>query len=107
MATNNNNSPTTESLASGLQALEKFMGTDLRDKVELLLMRGAKKVLHKELHVEKHSEDDVRAVIDAFPAALSAFGEGGAVVGRLPIQNILMSRKSLPFIPCSLRKPIG
>jgi len=75
-------------------ALQKFMGVDVREKVKALLFVVAKEVLFKDLDVAKHSDDDVRAVIDAFPDALSAL-----MGGVLPIQKAATSLKAFPFIP--------
>jgi len=71
------------------------MGARLREKVKTLLMDVAKQVLNKDLDVAKHSEGDVRAVIDAFPDVLSA--PIGA--GYLMMQLAMAAPKTLPFIP--------
>jgi len=70
------------------------MGARLRRKVKTLLMDVAREVLHNDLDVAKHSEDDVRAVIDAFPYALSGIIGGG----YLMIQSAIAAPESLPFV---------
>jgi len=67
----------------------------LKDAMKMVqdLSIKAGKHLHK-LHVNNPSEDEVRAVINAFPASLSHINSKG----QLPIHSAMRHSKSLPFV---------
>jgi len=59
------------------------------------MTNDAAEFLHKKLHADKHTEDEVKTVIETFPSALSHMDNGG----RLPIQSAVCFTRSLPFVP--------
>jgi hypothetical protein len=105
MTTPNNDSmefPDTENLLR-LLLVEKNLSTTLRHKINdkamnLLedLTEDVVEFLHDDLDEEKHSEDDIRTLVQCVPTALSG---GEHEYGSIPIVNASCYRKQMPFIP--------
>ena len=105
MTTPNNDSmvfPDTENLLR-LLLIEKNLSTTLRHKINdkamnLLedLTEDVVEFLHDDLDEEKHSEDDIRTLVQCVPTALSG---GEHEYGSIPIVNASCYRKQMPFIP--------
>ena len=86
------------------------MSTDLLLQLEVhadsfleLAQEAAGRYLHH-LDVNKHSEDEVRAAIDAFPDALSHpyFDDGD-----MPIRSAALTPASIPFVPLLAEKGVS
>jgi len=100
MATATSGSTPSATLAGILQ-LEKCLPADLRNKLtaryaKLLqdMTSDAGEFLH-ELDCNKHSQDEVKAVVKTFPSALSHVDDEG----RLPIHKaVWFNEKSIPLI---------
>ena len=101
MASTNSTSSTSSAALAKVLKLQKSFPVELREKysgryAKLLqdMANDAGEFLHKKLHVNKHTEDQVRTVIKAFPAALSHLDDNG----RLPIHSAVGSSWSIPFV---------
>ena len=104
-STNTSSSHSTSSAAlAKVLKLQKSFPLELREKysdryAKLLqeMTNDAAEFLHKKLHVKKHTEDQVRTVIKAFPAALSRLDDDEGLL--LPIQSAACFSLSFPFVP--------
>jgi len=97
--TSTSNSPN-KTLARILQldpSLPDILREKYSERYSMLLQdmtNDAGEFLHN-LNVVKHSDNEVKAVIQAFPTALSH----ASVNGKFPIHKALRSEVSVPFIP--------
>jgi len=99
-ATSSSDSTSSVALAKVLK-LQKSLPVKLRKKysdryAKLLqeMANDAAELLHKKLNVKKHTEDQVKTVIKAFPAALSRLNDNG----KLPIHSAVRFPRSILFV---------
>mmetsp|Transcript_22478 Transcript_22478/g.33270 ORF Transcript_22478/g.33270 Transcript_22478/m.33270 type:complete len:365 (-) Transcript_22478:183-1277(-) len=91
-----------ENLITNLQRC-KELPNFFRDKMDVVaakvmaeMTKEARKFLYHELDDIKHTEDQVKAVIDIFPESLSMVNDR---YGRLPVQNAAYHPDRVSFIP--------
>ena len=80
------------------QALPAELREKYRDRYAKLLQdmtKDAAEFLHEDLDINKHTEDQVKTVIKAFPSALSHLDDDGS----LPIQAAACFERSVSFVP--------
>ena len=98
--TTSSDNTSSEALAKVMK-LQKIFPAELCDKyndryAKLVqdMTNDAAEFLHKKLDFKKHTEDQVKTVIKAFPSSLSHLDD----VGRLPIHLAACFKRSLPFV---------